>query len=89
MSDRPRPKQRDVLIMVLAGTAVAAVLGSHSLLAWTGVPTGRIGAMIETPAASWDGAVGDIGMTRPYETIRTGVRAVEGRKFPASAGLND
>ena len=66
---------RQVVAMVLIGTLVLALFASRDLADWLSrMGDGPVLAPLQHAAQEWDGAMARLGLTRPQQTLRRGVR---------------
>ena len=62
---------RQVLALTLIGTLVLAVFASRDLASWLDrMGGGPLLAPLQQAAARWDGAMTQLGLVRPHETLR-------------------
>ena len=69
---------RQVLLLAVIGTAFLAVFASHDLASWldrTG--DGPLLGSAQRAATSWDHAMAALGLTRPAETLRNLIGALQ------------
>ncbi len=76
----PRPLR--VLGILCLATALAALLTSAPLLAWTEtLPDGALPRLLHGAAVAWNGAMQAMGATKPHAWLRALVRWCEARQF--------
>ena len=64
---------RQVLATSLIGAAVLALLASRDLSSWAERLSGPLAEQLQNIAAGWDQAMTTLGLTRPYDTLRSGM----------------
>lgn len=72
---------RQVLVLTLIGTLVLAVFASRDLSTWLDrMGGGPLVEPLQNAAAAWDGAMDRLGLARPHDVLRSGMRRLlEGR----------
>jgi hypothetical protein len=74
---------RQVLALTLVGTLVLAVFASHDLSTWLDrLGGGPILEPMQRAAAQWDGAMDELGLTRPHEALRQAMRRLLDWEWP-------
>jgi hypothetical protein len=62
---------RQVLLITLIGTAVLALFASRDLSSWAERLSGPLAEQMQNIATGWDQAMTALGLTRPYDTLRS------------------
>ena len=62
---------RQFLVIALVGTAVLGLFASRDLSSWAERLSGPMAEQAQNFAAGWDQAMTTLGLTRPYDTLRS------------------
>jgi hypothetical protein len=64
---------RQVLATSLIGAAILALFASRDLSSWAERLSGPLAEQMQNIATGWDQAMTTLGLTRPYDTLRSGM----------------
>jgi hypothetical protein len=65
---------RRVLVITLIGTVVLVLLASRDLSSWAERLSGPMAEQTQHFASVWDQTMAALGLVRPYDTLRSGMR---------------